>query len=291
MQPLILYELSHRKEGDMMKTSNREQYFVLRYFQSGKLDTQKALRKVKARLVASSGSEEMSEARGVRFGRYRWLAVAASLLVLLAVGAYTLLLPKTVTFASDSEVMACHLPDGTRVTLSPHSSLSYREDNCRKVEMEGCAYFQVKHDEQHPFEVMGERGTVRVLGTQFMVDERKTGTAEVLVTSGRGFFSARDFQKGILLTKGKRARLASGAEEPELQASCDVNDVAWATHQLHFVNTPLSEVLRCLSECSDGKEWVASDMNKHLTGDFTTDSVQQTIDIIEQTLDVKVFAK
>lgn len=275
-----------------MKANNREQDFVLRYFQSGKLDTQRALRKVKARLVSSTSAfEEKPKAREVRVGWYRWLAVAASLLVLVAVGAYTLLLPKTVTFTSDSEVMACHLPDGTLVTLSPHSSVSYQEDNCRKVEMEGCAYFQVKHDEQHPFDVDGERGHVRVLGTQFMVDERKVGTAEVMVTSGRVFFSARDSQKGILLTKGKRARLVSGAEQPELQASCDVNDAAWATHQLHFVNTPLSEVLRRLSECNGGVDLHASDMSKHLTGDFTTDSLLQAIKIIEQTLDVRITAR
>lgn len=275
-----------------MKANNREQDFVLRYFQLGKLDTQRALRKVKARLVSSTSAfEEKPKAREVRVGWYRWLAVAASLLVLVAVGAYTLLLPKTVTFTSDSEVVACHLPDGTQVTLSPHSSLSYREDNCRKVKMEGCAYFQVRHDEQHPFDVDGERGYVRVLGTQFMVDERKAGTAEVMVTSGRVFFSARDSQKGILLTKGKRARLVSGAEQPELQASCDVNDVAWATHQLHFENTPLSEVLRRLSECNGGVDLHASDMSKHLTGDFTTDSLLQAIKIIEQTLDVRITAR
>lgn len=275
-----------------MKANNREQDFVLRYFQLGKLDTQRALRKVKARLVSSTSAfEEKPKAREVRVGWYRWLAVAASLLVLVAVGAYTLLLPKTVTFTSDSEVVACHLPDGTQVTLSPHSSLSYREDNCRKVKMEGCAYFQVRHDEQHPFDVDGERGYVRVLGTQFMVDERKAGTAEVMVTSGRVFFSARDSQKGILLTKGKRARLVSGAEQPELQASCNVNDAAWATHQLHFENTPLSEVLRRLSECNGGVDLHASDMSKHLTGDFTTDSLLQAIKIIEQTLDVRITAR
>lgn len=266
-----------------MKVNDREQEFVFRYFQSGKLDTQKALRKVKAR-------GKVKERSGL-LARYRWMAVAASLLVLLAVGAYTLLQPKTITHASGSEIMACHLPDGTLVTLSPHSSLSYREDNCRKVKMEGCAYFQVRHDEQHPFDVDGERGHVRVLGTQFMVDERKAGTAEVMVTSGRVFFSARDSQKGILLTKGKRARLVSGAEQPELQASCDVNDVAWATHQLHFENTPLSEVLRRLSECNGGVDLHASDMSKHLTGDFTTDSLLQAIKIIEQTLDVRITAR
>lgn len=266
-----------------MKVNDREQEFVFRYFQSGKLDTQKALQKVKDRGKV--------KARSGLLARYRWMAVAASLLILLAVGAYTLLQPKTITCASGSEIMACHLPDGTQITLSPHSSVSYREDNCRKVEMEGCAYFQVKHDEQHPFDVNGERGHVRVLGTQFMVDERNQEEVRVMVTSGKVFFSARDSQDGVLLVKGKQARLASGDKKPEVISGYDANDVAWATHQLHFGNTPLSEVLKRLSECNGGEELGASDMNKRLTGDFTTDSIQQTIEIIEQTLDVKIFSK
>ena len=41
-------------------------------------------------------------------------------------------------------------------------------------------------------------------------------------------------------------------------------------------------------ECNGGIELKASDMNKRLTGDFSTDSLQQTLRIIEQTLDIKI---
>ena len=41
-----------------------------------------------------------------------------------------------------------------------------------------------------------------------------------------------------------------GAVQPELLADYDINDVAWATHRLHFDNTPLSEVLEKLTELS-----------------------------------------
>lgn len=168
----------------MMKINKNEQEFVLKYFQPGKLDTRKALQKVKARVGIAD--EEVSHAATVslRMRRIRWIAVAASILVLFTIGAYTLLQPKTVTLSAESEVVAYHLPDGTKVSLMPHSSLSYQEDDCRKVEMKGCIYYQVKHDEQHPFDVVGEHGHVRVLGTQFMVDER-TDAPEVMVTSGK----------------------------------------------------------------------------------------------------------
>lgn len=278
-----------------MKANKNEQDFVLRYFQSGKLNTMAALRKVKDRVTeeqreesqdATSTSKMISIAQSPRTRRLRWIAVAASLLVLLAVGAYTLLMPKTVTLKTQGQVMAYDLPDGTHVTLSPYSSLSYQEDDCRKVEMKGCIYYQVKHDEQHPFDVTGERGHVRVLGTQFMVDER-TNAPEVMVTSGKVLFTARNAQNGVFLTKGKKARLSQGADKPKLLADYDINDVAWATHRLHFVNAPLSEVLEDLSKLS-GVKYSASDESKRLTGDFDTDSIPQVIQVIEETLGVTI---
>ena len=274
-----------------MKVNDRERAFVFRYFQSGNLDTRKAWQKIKASVGDSGEMGHSKKARFIRMRPLHWAAVAASLLILVAIGAYTLLQPKTITLCSGAEVMAYHLPDGTQVTLSPHSSLSYQADNCRRVEMKGCAYFQVRHDERHPFDVNGERGHVRVLGTQFMVDERKEGASEVMVTSGRVFFSARDSQQGVLLTKGKQARLLVGAEKPEMLGECNVNEVAWATHQLHFDNTPLQEVLHELSRYGNGLQLKATDMNKRLTGDFCTDSIPQAVQIIEQTLDVKITSE
>lgn len=273
-----------------MKVSDREKDFVFRYFQSGKLDTPKAWQKIKASVEASGQTVHSKKAIIVRMKPLRWVVVAASLLVLLAVGTYVFLQPKVVNVASGSEVLAYHLPDGTQVTLAPHSSLSYREDDCRKVEMTGRVYFQVKHDEEHPFDVNGERGHVRVLGTRFQVDER-TVTPVVIVTNGMVFFSARDAKEGVLLTKGKQARLLPGSKTPELMPVCDVNDVAWATHLLHFDNTPLSEVLQKLAEHGNGVGLTATDLNKRLTGDFCTDSINQSIRIIEQTLDVKITLK
>lgn len=261
-----------------MRTNKNEQDFVLRFYQSGKLDTQEALWKVKSRVSGSDGSHHAY--------RLRWIAIAASFLILVAVGTYTLLMPKTIVLKTAGQVIAYDLPDGSHVTLSPYSSLSYSEDNCREVEMKGCVYYQVKHDERHAFMVNGERGHVQVLGTQFMVDER-TDIPVVMVTGGKVFFSARQSENGVFLTKGKRARLLRGADKPELLEGYDVNDVAWATHRLHFENTPITDVLEELSKLS-GTRYEASDKSKCLTGDFNTDSIPQVIHVIEETLGIRI---
>ena len=274
-----------------MKTSEREHDFVLRYFQRGKLNTQEALRRVKARTGMGEGVvAQLGHAKGRSLSRIKTIALAASFLFLLSFGAYIWLRPKEVMLQAGANVVAYHLPDGTQVTLAPHSSLSYQEGNCRTVELQGCAYFQVRHDEAHPFDVLGERGHVWVLGTQFQVDER-TDTSVVMVTSGKVFFSAKGSQQGVFLTKGQQARLLQGSDMPEMLGACDVNGVAWATHLLHFDNTPLPEVLEELSKYNHGVNLKATDMNKRLTGDFSTDSIPQAIRIIEQTLDVKITAQ
>lgn len=273
-----------------MKTNKNEQDFVLRYFLSGKLNTQAAWCKVQNRVHGERREEALHSSSGIsshgHSRRLRWIAIAASLLILVAVGAYTLLMPKTITWKTERQVMAYDLPDGSHVTLSPYSSISYSEDNCREVEMTGCVYYQVRHDERHPFDVVGKRGHVRVLGTQFMVDER-TDAPEVMVTSGKVMFTARDATSGIFLTKGKRARLSQGADKPEFLAGYDVNDVAWATHRLHFENTPISDVLEELSKLS-GAHYEPSDETKRLTGDFDTDSIPQVIQVIEETLGIRI---
>ena len=75
--------------------------------------------------------------------------------------------------------------------------------------------------------------------------------------------------------------------QPEFLADYDINDVAWATHRLHFNNTPLSEVLEKLTELS-GVKYTASDESKRLTGDFDTNSIPQVIQVIEETLGVQI---
>ena len=77
------YRTILKEERDsMMKINKDEQDFVLKYFQPGKLDTRKALQKVKARVGIAD--EEVSHAATVslRMRRIRWIAVAASILVL-----------------------------------------------------------------------------------------------------------------------------------------------------------------------------------------------------------------
>lgn len=81
------------------------------------------------------------------------------------------------------------LPDHSAVTLNNQSHLCYgpnfTQGYAREVVLEGEAYFDIAHDETHPFVVHTQGVTIQVLGTAFNV-EAFTGQPSVVVTVARG---------------------------------------------------------------------------------------------------------
>ena len=78
------------------------------------------------------------------------------------------------------------LPDGSVVTLAPHSKFIYTpglKGDSRTISLEGDADFSVVSDPARPFVVLAGDITVRVLGTSFLVRSGPDGT-EVIVATG-----------------------------------------------------------------------------------------------------------
>lgn len=267
--------------------------FVYHFYQPHRLDTQQALRKFHQRIGLATAGADISrhqlKTEGSRLKaqvqRLRWVAVAASLLVLVAAGAWWWTSWRTTELVANNASTVYTLDDGTRVTLAPHATLVYCGNDCRRVTMTGKAYFEVKHDAAHPFLIDGERSHVQVLGTKFQVDESGRGSS-VYVVSGKVLFTAPGSSSGVFLTQGQQAVLGQGSKRPVVQQPRP-EQVVWATHEFHFDDTPLPEVLRQLSAVY-GHAFTASATNKRLTGDFDATDEQQVISIIEQTLGVDI---
>ena len=138
------------------------------------------------------------------------------------------------------------LPDGSKIWLREGSQLSYPNKFSGKerlVKLSGEAYFEVQHDAAHPFKVKLENGgTVEVLGTQF--DVRQTANQmSVLVRSGKVRFSPTPQTTGPVLTANQKAVFDPSAAQVRVSNLSSLNELAWQTGGLEFVNTPLSQVM------------------------------------------------
>lgn len=257
--------------------------FVVKHYQEGKLDTQKAIKTFR-RLTG-----EVAPVIPPR----RYIAIAASLLVLLGVTIGWLMMGKEdgTLVASGNQSKTCILPDGSKVTLAPHSSISYfykeMKQGERSVQLAGKAYFEVVHDPNHPFDVFGDISHVRVLGTVFQVDESVGGSAYVKLFLGKVLFSAKHSPKGVILTSGMSARLDSNDSVPRIVSNS--NDIL-SQKVFHFNNTPIREVLRQLSAYYHVTLY-ASDDKKSVSGEFEAGDINQLISMLESMLDITITIK
>ena len=252
--------------------------YVLHYYKEGKLDTQRALDKIQTRTgIRPKTAKHLYQ---------RWTAIAASVLVAASLGTYLYLKPSTTTLTAEATQQVYRLPDGTIVTLAPHATLSYKDD-CRKVEMTGKAYFAIHHDASHPFTIADNDYIVRDIGTHLQVEESAAGTRLTVLEGAASFGSTRSGSTAVALRAGMSAMLTDGESSPRLDRKADLNSAAWATHEFHFIDAPLADVLHTLSTYYH-VHLTADNMSKRLTADFDTANLNSIITVIEQTLDVKI---
>ncbi|RPD47847.1 DUF4974 domain-containing protein [Hymenobacter sediminis] len=191
-----------------------------------------------------------------------WLRVAA--VVLLLVGVWAVVrtwLPasraaQSVTVAAGAQRRLATLPDGSKVWVNRHSTLTYAADfnkTNRVVQLQGEGFFEVKKDHGRPFTVLANGTRTRVLGTSFNVRAYLLeDSVEVAVVTGRVAFSpVRSLlatPDSVLLTPGLRGVI----RQPVLPRAVpkpitDPNFRAWQQQELVFDNQTLAQVAQTIS--------------------------------------------
>lgn len=271
----------------MKDKEERKLQFVLRYYTYGKLDTRQAWRKM------------MGEGQSHPSGR-RWLyfsGIAAA--IFLCIVGYHILWngkePHTVCLTAEAGVTRYFLPDSTLLIFSQGATVAYDADTygkeCRAVSLSGKVYFSVRRNVHSPFLATSNYAQVKVLGTEFEVDESRQDTAtRVYVKSGKVVFKARYGKDGIILTKDMCGMLTHGDEMPVVSRPAFPNPSAWATGKFVYRNTPIEEVLKELS-LYYGTPLYSSAHYRTITGEFKADSLEEIITLIEKTLDIKITKK
>lgn len=146
-------------------------------------------------------NKNTSSSKG-RYTYFRWLAVAASVLLLIGLSWHYILIkqktgittagPLAITkniFNNTLQKMMLTLSDGSTVELLPNSTLSYPENfNAAKrdVLLTGEATFSIAKDVARPFSVYSNAVLITVLGTRFTVRSYEGNNAtKVILHEGR----------------------------------------------------------------------------------------------------------
>ena len=255
--------------------------FVLKHYQEGKFDTQKAIKRFnEAHCIVHKPRRRLMP----------WVSsiVAAAAAVVLCVFLFRGN-DQQIQLMASAEVQEFVLPDGSEVTLTPGSRLTYNEKSPRNTHLEGKAFFEVARDEAVPFEITADGAFVRVLGTKFMVDAGSS-VKEVYVTEGKVLFAKSSDVEGVILTKDMQATLSQSDQLPVIAVEADVNTIAWQRGSFIFDMTPLKEVLETLSEHYK-VSFAATDLDKQLSGEFYAEDLDLIISLIESALDVHIIKR
>ncbi len=184
------------------------------------------------------------------------------------------------------------LNDGSLVWLRGESKVLYYEkpdEGARYTTFQGEALFEVAKDASHPFIVQCGEVRVSVLGTSFNI---KTGVdqVELTVLTGKVNLSSAANTEGIDVLPQEKIIYKSNGEFEKLSTSPqEITSLTVNTdYNMQFTNTGMDEVVNRL-ESKFNVSVKLSDKrirNCKITMDFTDQSLEKSLQLISEVLDV-----
>jgi Fe2+-dicitrate sensor, membrane component len=147
--------------------------------------------------------------------------------------------------ASKGEKSQAILADGSHVWLNSQTVLKYDALNPRKVTMEGEAFFDVKKDHEHPFEVITASGMkVIVTGTKFnlrsFADEP---FVETTLEEGEVHIEGANNEQLARLEPGQQARYETGENKASVRNVSTELYSLWKNNELRFTDITFADLI------------------------------------------------
>ncbi len=174
-------------------------------------------------------------------------------------------------------------PDGSTVTLRPHSKLFLISSNTKEetYSLDGEGYFDVNHNPDRVFKVEAGAGIIQDIGTQFDVSNWGD-LVQVYLEQGSIAFSNKETGGKVILKPGEYSAITKDGQpsKPVTKPNDDATD--WMQHQMIFNSRSLHYVFNELEQQYQIKLRVApgadSLLNETLSGRVQLDSVWQSLD-------------
>lgn len=195
--------------------------------------------------------------------------------------------PQIFNYQSNETFVQVTLPDSSVVLLSPNSNLTYinkRYKSQRLTELNGDAFFRVKHDAEHPFIVQTADFQVTVKGTQFLVSESQKSvfvrSGKVLVENQQNFVTLGHNEKAVLNDK----TIVKSNIQQDVTLEKYFNEIKLS-------GKSLEQVAALLETIYDTKITFADNSLKSLKISFSitqNQSLDSVLQVIDLTLDIKI---
>jgi ferric-dicitrate binding protein FerR (iron transport regulator) len=240
--------------------------------------------KILARIEAATSEREQGiELPDSKPGWFGWGKIAAAVLFLIVAGIGVYVFQRQNRRVTErtgfGETRVLTLPDGSEVTLNGNSELSYAAEwpELREVTLEGEGYFKVVHTRDHrKFRVRtGADFSLDVLGTQFNISQRESGT-RIVLDEGKVRCNLGDSEGDTLVLKpGEMVQFRKKPLEYRHERVEKGLYSAWKEHKLVFKNTSLREVAAILQDTYglETNTGLPELLDRQISGSVPTDNV------------------
>ena len=268
--------------------------------------SQRILSKTMVKIDLEEAASDVTHSRGKplstndgRTSFYRWSGIAASILILVAIGA-GLLLPyasKAVVQTQYGEQHTLELADGSKVLLNANSQMIFQrtwsDDEIREVWLEGEAFFDVRRKPKtgQRFKVKTQDVTIEVLGTSFNVNNHGDKTS-VYLEEGEVKLYFLHLDSTIVMRPGDLIvyNKLTGHIVYKHQVHTELY-TSWKNGVLIFRDSPLREVLEKIEE-TYGVEFEVKDSVDYLREinfPLPIHELEKAISILQKTMvDLKI---
>lgn len=186
------------------------------------------------------------------------------------------------------------LSDGSEVWLNSGSTLSYPErftEDKRQVTLSGEAFFKVKSDKDHRFDVQTSDGiTVSAYGTEFNI-QAYAEEPDIKATLAEGYIQIDQINQpdSQELIPGEQAVYSRHTQQMQVRKANLLVETAWKDGKLVFRRTPMEEIAKQLSRHFNvniqlqGKEI----FDYTYSATFTTETLAEILSLLEKTAPIR----
>ncbi|MHC8307714.1 FecR domain-containing protein [Pseudomonas sp. PB3P13] len=186
------------------------------------------------------------------------------------------------------EQRTLRLSDGTLINLNTHSAVDVRFDQKQRliVLQEGEMLVETGHGDARPFIVETREGSLRALGTRFLVKREDEGTRLSVLKSAVAAHPESS-QEEQILREGQQVLMRSNGLGPIVALNLGAD--AWTRGMLVVDDTRLEDLLHELGRYRRGHLGVAPDIaDLRITGSFPLHDTDLALNALLPTLPVQI---